>query len=346
MCYVKTTMLTTVLEKHLEFDIDPEQGLTINDLPIFSSDPSTAAIPYIVSAPQIRVEDGQHAQPVQLDFAWERLPPITSADEPEKSILPIRFTILGLHGYPVKVDTVAIDLLQTPKQTSIVRVLTIPFDDTPGAQTCDTTSKWSLCRLRAIIIVRLQEMMETAKSRAFAATKGWGNEDETPKGKDCGRGRGKGPHGFGGRPPFGSGFGGPHHPNRGPSGGFRGPHPGPPRHGHFGAHHHHHGHHHRLHRFGQMLHQTLRFFVIPALLGVIGGLMASAIGMLVGQCISYLWIRFHRGGVRGCATGRDLRVVEIVVEEDEKNALIINEVEITELPAYKDVETGASEEKQ
>ncbi|KIW68147.1 hypothetical protein PV04_04113 [Phialophora macrospora] len=331
---------------HLEFDIDPEQGLTINGLPIFSFDPSNAAIPYVVTAPQIRVEDGQQTGPVQLDFAWERLPPITSPDEPDISILPIRFTILGLEGHPVKVDTIAIELLRTPEQTSVARILTIPFEDTPGAQTCDTTSKWSLCRLRAIIVARLQAIMEAAKARASTATKGWGGEDESedkPKGKGCGRGRGKGPGMFGGRPPHG--FGGPH---GGPPNGFHGPpHRGPHGpHGAHGPHHHgqHYGHHH-FHRFGHMLHQTLRFFVIPAILGVIGGLMASAIGMLVGQCISYLWIRFHRGGVRGNATGREIRVVEIVLDEEEKDALIINEEAMESPPEYKDVEASVAEEK-
>ena len=344
-------MLTFLSQQHLEFDVDSEQGLTINGLPIFSSDPSNAAIPYIISAPQIRVEDGQETEPIQLDFAWERLPPIISAEAPDQSILPLRFTVLGLRGQPVKVDTIAIDLLETPEQSSIARILTIPFEDTPGAITCDTASKWSLCRLRAIIAARLQKIMEAAKARASAATKSWGSEKaDKPKGKGCGRG--KGPHRFGGRPHR---FGPPGGPHRGPPNGFPGGHGGPPHRGPHGPHesdhpHHHgaHGHHHgphNFHHFGHMLHQTLRFFVVPALLGVIGGLMASAIGMLVGQTIGYLWLRFHRGGVRGQATGRDLRVVEIVVHEEEKDAFLANEEIIHELPVYKDVEAGVSDEE-
>ncbi|OAP57710.1 hypothetical protein AYL99_08448 [Fonsecaea erecta] len=304
---------------HLEFDVDSQLGLTINDLPVFSSDLDTASLPYIISAPQIRVEDGQQTDPVQLDFAWERLTPITSADEPDKSILPIQFTILGLQGYPVKVDTITIDLLQTPDQTSIARISTIPFEDTPGATTCDTTSRWSLCRLRAIIVARLQAIMEAATARASAATKAWGGS------RGC-RGR-KGPKGFG--PMDGEGAHHAHHKG------------GPHRHG---LHHRHH----RFHRFGHMLHQTLRFFVIPALLGVIGGLVASAIGMLVGQMISYLWIKFHRNGRRGNA-GHDIRVVEIVIDEEEKDALVMNsqiESELPPPPGYTDVEAGAQEKSQ
>ena len=94
-------------------------------------------------------------------------------------------------------------------------------------------------------------------------------------------------------------------------------------------HHRHHGHH-KMHRFGHILRQTLRFFIIPALLGVIGGLMASAVGMLVGQALVYLWFRFHRGGQRG-----NIRIIEVAVSEDERDAL----VEAKDLPPkYEDVE--------
>ncbi len=263
------------------------------------------------------------------------------------------FTVLGLQGVPVKVDTIVVDLLHTPEETIIARTLTIPFEETPGAQTCDTSSKWSLCRFRAIVVARLQAIMEAARARASSATKGWGSqtedEGEQPKRKGCGR---KGPGRFGGLSPFNGPHGGQRHgppsafPGRhgGPPNGFHGPpHHGP--HGPHGSHHHSHHGHHQFHRFGHMMHQTLRFFVIPALLGVIGGLVASAVGMIVGHCISYLWIRLHRGGVRGNATGRDIRVVEIVVEEDEKDALMVDEQSIQSPPEYRDVEAGL-EEKQ
>jgi hypothetical protein len=91
-----------------------------------------------------------------------------------------------------------------------------------------------------------------------------------------------------------------------------------------------HPHHHgdrKMHRFAHILHQTLRFFIIPALLGVIGGLMASAVGMLVGKALVYLWFRFHRGGQRG-----NVRLVEVAVAEDEKDAL----VETEDLPPHYD----------
>lgn len=58
--------------------------------------------------------------------------------------------------------------------------------------------------------------------------------------------------------------------------------------------------------------------------------MASAVGMLVGQALVYLWFRFHRGGQRG-----NIRLAEVAVSEDEKDAL----VEPRDLPPqYEDVE--------
>lgn len=79
-----------------------------------------------------------------------------------------------------------------------------------------------------------------------------------------------------------------------------------------------------------MIHQTLRFFVVPALLGIIGGLTASAIGMLVGQAIVYLWFRTYRNGQRG-----PLRIYEreiVLVEEEQNGLLPDNEA----LPKYED----------
>ncbi|KIW18178.1 hypothetical protein PV08_02466 [Exophiala spinifera] len=286
----------------LEFTIDAEDRLNINDFPVYPHDfDASNSSPVLVTTRQIRVEDGQESDPVQLDFALELLEPIRSIHNPDATLQPLRFTVFGLQGRPVKVDAIVVDILQTPEKAVIARFSQIPFELTPGAQTCDTSSQWSLCRLRAIITARLQYIMAAAKARAHGAH-GW-----VKNGKGC--------HGrkFGGR----------------------------------AGHHSHHGHghhmggwsrHHRFHRFGHILHQTIRFFVIPALLGIIGGLMASAIGMLVGQTISYLWIRFHRRGQRGNASAR---AVEIVIAEDEKDALMTED--IPSPPKYQDLEACAEE---
>jgi hypothetical protein len=108
--------------------------------------------------------------------------------------------------------------------------------------------------------------------------------------------------------------------------------------------HHPHRHHFRYwraHRFGKVLHKTLRFFVIPALLGVIGGLMASAVGMLVGNVLIWLWTTLYRRGQRKLGTPRS---IVMLVDDEEQDALLIDEKELP--PAYRDVEIIVDEEKQ
>jgi hypothetical protein len=97
----------------------------------------------------------------------------------------------------------------------------------------------------------------------------------------------------------------------------------------------------RAHRFGKVLHKTLRFFVIPALLGVIGGLMASAVGMLVGNVLIWLWTTLYRRGQRKLGTPRG---IVILVDDEEQDALLTDE---KQLPSpYHDIETSVDEEKQ
>lgn len=77
----------------------------------------------------------------------------------------------------------------------------------------------------------------------------------------------------------------------------------------------HHGHHGyaRLHHFVM---QTLHYFVIPALFGIIGGLFACVLGMFVGQALAFVLKR--RSGSEGA------RGLEAAIEEDEKDALVEN----------------------
>lgn len=45
--------------------------------------------------------------------------------------------------------------------------------------------------------------------------------------------------------------------------------------------------------------RTFKILVIPVTLGILGGLAASAIGMILGQLIVFLWFRYGRRGRRG-----------------------------------------------
>ena len=246
--------------------------------------------PVALTAPQIRKSDSTPSHPLRLGYALEILPAKAFSDK-KGEIIPLQFTILDLEGSPVHVDTVKIDLYRNVGGLTIAKISNIPFAQSPGAAECST----SLCRLRAILASRVRAMLEAAKARAQAAG-AWVKAKGGCRDKKNGEWR----HGqnAGDRP-------------------------------HHRGHHGHHAHH-NMHRFGHILRQTLRFFIIPALLGVIGGLMASAVGMLVGQALVYLWFRVHRGGQRG-----NIRIVEVAVTDDEKDAL----VESGELPPqYEDVE--------
>lgn len=69
---------------------------------------------------------------------------------------------------------------------------------------------------------------------------------------------------------------------------------------------------HRHNRLRHFVHQTVHFFILPVCFGILGGLAACGIGMLVGQglarCISY--------------RSRQVENVESAVEQDEKDVLM------------------------
>lgn len=241
-----------------------------------------------IKARQIRKDTGEQSIEVPLNFAVEMMPPVPSPHKDEISLISIEFTVLGMNGIPVKVNTISLKLIQTPaKDLVIVNQQEIPFEVTPGAESCETARVWSICRLRAIVMARLKSMVQATQEKTDSV-------QEWVKTR-CGAQK---PHS---------------HPHK------------------------HHGHGpHRYHRVGHMLHQTFRFFIIPALLGVIGGLAASAIGMLVGQSIVLLVRAYRRSQGR-----RPLGSIEreIIIVSDEKNELLAEEglPEYEEAPLYETV---------
>ena len=268
--------------------------------------------PLNLFAPLVREANSVASPPIRLGFALEYLPFSATADK-EGTVVPIHFSIVDLDGVPIKVPTVAIDLIKLPtRELLIAKVDTIPVEETEG-QDCTT----AVCRAKAIILGSLRDMIEGAKARAHKAGKMMGM-----KGKGCGRMRGH-------RKP-GHRVGPDTHGDK------------TAHHGHHvqGQHRNHHGHRHhsRIHRF---IHQLTHLFIIPALLGIVGGLTASAIGMIVGQGIAFLWFRFVRGGHRGTASSA--RLTETGVE-DEKEALVAEETE-DGLPSYEESKTLANEDK-
>ncbi|KAH0173072.1 hypothetical protein KCU67_g1457, partial [Aureobasidium melanogenum] len=117
-----------------------------------------------------------------------------------------------------------------------------------------------------------------------------------------------------------------HHPH-GP-----GAHPRP----HHGPHGPHHGpHHHRHHHFLPAFVHAFVAVLIPVMAGVTMGMVVSLIGMLVGRLISFLWIKFGRGGQRGYAS---VAQSEQDTESAEKGVVVVveNNVDEEPLPKYED----------
>ena len=75
--------------------------------------------------------------------------------------------------------------------------------------------------------------------------------------------------------------------------------------------------------------QIVRFVIIPATLGVLAGLVASALGMLVGQIIVSLWMRYRRSNSR-----QENPHLEQGTESEKQNLMIVLEDDLP--PAYTD----------
>ena len=93
-------------------------------------------------------------------------------------------------------------------------------------------------------------------------------------------------------------------------------------------------HHHST--FARMAHRFAHMIVIPVLFGIAAGATASAMGLLVGQIIVFVWMRY-RGGRKGA-----YQRVEEGEDEDEDEKILDKEG----LPKYEDIEVIVVDEKK
>ncbi|RAL08004.1 uncharacterized protein BO97DRAFT_377506 [Aspergillus homomorphus CBS 101889] len=277
----------------LTLDFTIENGfLLANGRQIFPPPPPT-----LITAVQRRLSDGQESEPIAVGYAVEEMPIPTFPDDP-RDLVEVRFTVLDLDSHPVPLDTVALTLIHDAHTGDLFMAKTEIEETTPDR------GSWAQCRgkpkcLRKLLFDRMRSLFAAAKARMldFASQ---------PKGYHCG-----GTHGFdhdhpphpqhhhgehdhgkldpegfpGGFPPFPPLDGKGHHDFKGHMSKFDGPHG-----------HHMHNHHHD--RLAHALHRVVRFIVVPALLGVLAGLAASALGMLVGQIVVFMWQRHRRSAPR------------------------------------------------
>lgn len=278
----------------LDFSIE-DNRLLANGRQIFPPVP-----PSPIRAVQ-QLEDGEASEPMPVGYALEVMPLGSPDDTPGTDLLDVRFTILDLETHPVPVDTVAITLIQDPAGELYIAKTEIEKTAPPPERL-----SWKKCNgkakcLQELLISRVRGLLAAAKDRVLGMAGKVGR-------KGC-HGKHHGMMGMGGHhgppkhhdeffpegmPPFEEfeDFAKEHH-HKGhhhhEDGDFDHPPPPPPPHGHE-------GHHHPPHPHGAFAHtfsRVLRFIVVPAILGVLAGLAASAVGMLVGQAVIFLWQRYR-----------------------------------------------------
>jgi hypothetical protein len=247
-------------------------------------------------------EDGKHSDAVPVGYALEIMPvPHGPHDEPGYDLIDLRFTVLDVEDHPVPVDTVAISFIQTPQgEIFIARAgieKTTPITKHTSWRECHGKTK---C-LQELLMTRIRGLLAGAKNRVMGLAKsGRKGCHGKSKGNTMGHHDPHGPHDhheegsdgmhFPPPPPFGEenfeaeefGPGGHHGHGHGHAHGFSDN--GRPRP------HHHHGHH---SAFARTFSRVVHFIVVPAVLGVLAGLTASAVGMLVGQAVVFLWQRYR-----------------------------------------------------
>lgn len=198
--------------------------------------------------------DGAKSDPIPLGYALEVMPLDASEDEPAVELLAVRFTVLDLDGYPVPLNTVVINLIYDGKGNFYIAKTDIE-------ETAPNPVSWRQCHgrptcLRRLLLDRMRGLFASAKSRIL------GMASKMRGSKGC------------------------HKPSR----------PGAWTHGQTGHASHPHNQMHHMYRAGweRTVSQIVHFVLIPAVLGILAGLTASAIGMLVGQIIVALWLRYRR----------------------------------------------------
>jgi hypothetical protein len=237
-------------------------------------------------------EDGEVSTPMPVGYALEIMPMAGPSDDPGYELLDIKFTVLDLEAQPVPVDTIAIIVLQDPNgelfiaRTEIEK--TAPAADHLSWKECHGNAK---C-LQELLVTRIQGLLAGAKDRVMSMAKsGPKSCHGKHKGKTPTHPGSHGPHRhdeespdttYSSFPPFGedsSRFGFAPGGHRSHPHGFGPAHP--------------HQHHQYNSAFARTFSRIVHFIIVPAVLGVLAGLIASAVGMLVGQAVVFLWQRYR-----------------------------------------------------
>jgi len=245
----------------------------------------------------------------------------------DNSLVTIVMTIMGLDGQMIKVDNIEIKAIREAdgkvsnpltfpesiieaknKQLTLHSVNTIPVSPNSPDAKCEDI----LCRIFTKVITGMNKAKASAKGAAhkmkcfcvkcFHKLAGHKHHHKGPHHKGHQDGMAGVPH----RRPDGT-MELPSHIQFKPAG-----------------HHSHHHHHSFLGKTAMVFRTTVQFVLVPILIGVAFGMAASAIGLLVGQAIIFLWMKFRRTPETGAYER---------IDNDEKDAP----------PMYQDVQAVEAE---
>ncbi|KAH8702434.1 hypothetical protein BGW36DRAFT_372851 [Talaromyces proteolyticus] len=290
---------STDTRSSLELNFYTNDGqLYVNDARVFPVPPTTVD----VKAVQRRESDGKETDPLKLGFALVALPVAPPEDGLE--LMQIRFSPLDIEGHPAPLDTISLAMIKTASGDLFIARTDI---EPPAGE--DDHESWEQCNgdircLRRLVLLRIHALFQSAKahmmnlkSKILHANKGCHGKPRIAHLK----------HG---------------HHGEADAGELRHP-------GHrWGANGHQHPHH--RHGWRRTVSRIVRFIVIPAVLGVLAGLTASAIGMLVGQLIVFVWMRYRRS-----TTSRSTSTLEQGTTS-EKYGLMVEDAPEEDLPPYRD----------
>lgn len=266
---------------------------------------------------------------------------MAAADGTDAQVIDIDFQITGLAEQDITVDKVSLRLLRadsdiaagTDGRLTIIDVITVPragsqpyaisHDETLHAATTPQSSQVaSICTGATSFLCKWRDVVESKLSSAAAAL----NKKPGCHGKVLPSGvriHG-GPNKF--MKPDHDFHQGPHK------------HHGHEHHGHEhqGHGHHEHGPHRGHHHGAHFLHRAHRFLVtvvVPILIGVAAGMVASLAGMLVGTAIAWMWVRFVRRNRKTDSVAAEEERIE-GVDADEKSRLFVDDDVVDSPPVY------------
>ncbi|KAL8728371.1 MAG: hypothetical protein Q9166_005415 [cf. Caloplaca sp. 2 TL-2023] len=299
---------TNAVKSDLQLKFTSEDNkLKLNGVPFYPITPPFSPAP--LSAKQIKKDDEAEATShegyngnLKLSYSLEIDNEKKSFPAPgqEATLSEMTLSILGLDNEVVHVDDIKIKTLSLPDSENAKHDLIIVSVDTQPTDNSDIQCGTIMCR----VVHKLKGGVRKAQSHAKAVA----HKVKCFCAKRL--------HAM-------MGHQRPHH-HQAMSGQAENPTSLPThnrvRPGHFNPHNYGHSHHSWVHTIAQASKQFFSYVLLPIIVGMVFGIAASAIGMLVGQLIVALWLRLRREPSSAVAYER--------VETEEKEGL----------PKYEDLE--------